>query len=42
LKIGDQDRVDMLHALGNEVEVFKKALKPEYRSIDIRVAVACW
>jgi len=35
LKIGDQDRIDMLHALGNEVEVFKKALKPEYKSIDI-------
>jgi hypothetical protein len=35
LKIGDQDRIDMLHALSNEVEVFKKALKPEYKSIDI-------
>ena len=35
LKIGGQDRIDMLHALGNEIEVFKKALKPEYKSIDI-------
>jgi hypothetical protein len=35
LKIGDQDRIDMLHALSNEVEVFKKALKPEYKLIDI-------
>lgn len=35
LKIGDQDRIDILHALSNEVEVFKKALRPEYKSIEI-------
>jgi hypothetical protein len=35
LKIGDQHRIDMLHALGSEVEVFRKALKSEYKSIDI-------
>ena len=35
LKINDQDRIDMLHALSDEVEVFKKALKLEYKSIAI-------
>ena len=34
-KIRDQDRLDMLYTLSNEVEVFKKALKPEYKSINI-------
>jgi hypothetical protein len=34
-KIGDQDRIDMLHALSDELEIFKKALKPEYRSIHL-------
>jgi hypothetical protein len=35
LKIGDQHRIDMLHALSDELEVFRKVLKPEYRSIHL-------
>lgn len=35
LKIGDQDRIDMLNALSDELEVFKMALRPEYKSISI-------
>ena len=35
LKIDDQDRIDMINALGKEVDIFKRALKPEYKSISI-------
>ena len=35
LKIGDQVRIDMINALSKEVEIFKKELKFEYKSLPI-------